>query len=87
MIDRGKHNLLGIGIDAVDYDAAVERIITSAKERRGMAVSALAVHGVTSRTQPLQRRSSTMRAVDGTTGASTLTTTTKANCSGSKRPA
>jgi N-acetylglucosaminyldiphosphoundecaprenol N-acetyl-beta-D-mannosaminyltransferase len=46
MIDRGKHNVLGVGIDAVDYDAAVERIITSAIERRGMAVSALAVHGV-----------------------------------------
>ena len=46
MIDRGKHNLLGIGIDAVDYEAAVERIMTAVHERRGMAVSALAVHGV-----------------------------------------
>jgi N-acetylglucosaminyldiphosphoundecaprenol N-acetyl-beta-D-mannosaminyltransferase len=46
VIDRGKHNLLGIGIDAVDYDGAVERIISAARERRPMAVSALAVHGV-----------------------------------------
>jgi exopolysaccharide biosynthesis WecB/TagA/CpsF family protein len=46
MIDRGKHNLLGIGIDAVDYEAAVERIITAAQQRCGVAVSALAVHGV-----------------------------------------
>lgn len=46
MIDRGKHNLLGVGIDAVDYDGAVNRIITAARERRPLAVSALAVHGV-----------------------------------------
>jgi N-acetylglucosaminyldiphosphoundecaprenol N-acetyl-beta-D-mannosaminyltransferase len=46
MIDRGKHNLLGILIDAVDYDAAVERIMEAARERRGAAISALAVHGV-----------------------------------------
>ncbi len=46
MIDRGKHNLLGIQIDAVDYEVAVERILTAARTRRGMAVSALAVHGV-----------------------------------------
>jgi exopolysaccharide biosynthesis WecB/TagA/CpsF family protein len=46
MIDRGKHDLLGIGIDAVDYEGAVERVVTAARERRGMAVSALAVHGV-----------------------------------------
>lgn len=46
MIDRGKHNLLGVGIDAVDYDGAVNRIITAARECRPLAVSALAVHGV-----------------------------------------
>ncbi len=46
MIDRDKHNLLGIQIDAVDYEGAVERIIISARKQRGMAVSALAVHGV-----------------------------------------
>jgi len=46
MIDRGKYNLLGVFIDAVDYDSAVERIFEAAREKRGMAVSALAVHGV-----------------------------------------
>lgn len=46
MKDLGKQNVLGILIDAVDYDAAVEKIIRAAKERRSYAVSALAVHGV-----------------------------------------
>jgi exopolysaccharide biosynthesis WecB/TagA/CpsF family protein len=46
MIDLGKRNLLGILINAVDYDAAVADIMTAARERRGFAVSALAVHGV-----------------------------------------
>lgn len=46
MIDRGKQNLLGVAIDAVDYDAAVAQIIAAAQAPRGMAVSALAVHGV-----------------------------------------
>lgn len=46
MIDRGKHNVLGIRIDAVDYDAAVERICAAARDRRPLAVSALAVHGL-----------------------------------------
>lgn len=46
MIDRGKHNVLGVRIDAVDYEASVERIITAARKRQPLAVSALAVHGV-----------------------------------------
>lgn len=46
MIDHGKVNLLGIGISAVDYEAAVSRIVSAAKERRALGVSALAVHGV-----------------------------------------
>jgi N-acetylglucosaminyldiphosphoundecaprenol N-acetyl-beta-D-mannosaminyltransferase len=46
MIDKGKHNLLGVYIDAVDYEAAVAKIIQAARSRRSMAVSALAVHGV-----------------------------------------
>lgn len=46
MIDRGKHNLLGIQIDAVDYEAAVDKIIRAAKDRQSFTVSALAVHGV-----------------------------------------
>lgn len=46
MINFGKHNLLGIGIDAVDYEAAVAKIMNAAKSRRSFTVSALAVHGV-----------------------------------------
>lgn len=46
MIARGKKNLLGVMVDAVDYEAAVAEIIDRAKTHRPMAVSALAVHGV-----------------------------------------
>ncbi len=46
MIDHGKQNVLGVGIDAVDYDTAVERIISAARAGSAFAVSALAVHGV-----------------------------------------
>lgn len=46
MLDFGKHNILGVGINAVDYSAAVEKIISAAREKRPFTVSALAVHGV-----------------------------------------
>jgi exopolysaccharide biosynthesis WecB/TagA/CpsF family protein len=46
MIDLGKRNVLGILVDAVDYEAAVDRILVAATERRGYSVSALAVHGI-----------------------------------------
>lgn len=46
MIDRGKVSVLGVGVDAVDYEAAVDRIIDAARHRRAYGVSALAVHGV-----------------------------------------
>jgi exopolysaccharide biosynthesis WecB/TagA/CpsF family protein len=46
LIDKGKRNVLGVLVDAVDYEAAVARIIAAAKERLPMSVSALAVHGV-----------------------------------------
>ena len=56
MINRGKHNLLGILVDAVDYEAAVDRVMGAARERRGAAVSALAVHGVmTGALDPIHR--------------------------------
>lgn len=43
---RGKRNVLGVLVDVVDYDEAVERIIAAALEQRPYAVSAIAVHGV-----------------------------------------
>jgi len=46
MIDRGKVDVLGVCVDAVDYEAAVARIIEAAVEQRPYRVSALAVHGI-----------------------------------------
>ena len=46
MIDRGRVDILGIGVDVVDYEAAVDRIMAAAEDGRGYSVSALAVHGV-----------------------------------------
>ena len=45
-IDRGKVDVIGVDVDAVDYAGAVARIIAAASERRPLKVSALAVHGV-----------------------------------------
>lgn len=41
-----KRNVLGILVDAIDYDGAVDRVIQCAEAGRPLAVSALAVHGV-----------------------------------------
>jgi exopolysaccharide biosynthesis WecB/TagA/CpsF family protein len=46
VIDQGKKNILGVQVNAVDYEAAVATIITAAHRRSRLAVSALAVHGV-----------------------------------------
>lgn len=46
MINLGKKNLLGICIDAVDYESAVERFIGAALDEVRYTTTALAVHGV-----------------------------------------
>jgi len=46
MIDRGKWNLIGINIDAVDYERAVARIVDCAKSGSRCSTTALAVHGL-----------------------------------------
>ena len=46
MIDQGSHDVCGVSVAAIDYDAAVEKIMNSARKKRRFAVSALAVHGV-----------------------------------------
>lgn len=46
MLDYGKHSILGIGVNAIDYESAVDQIIAHAKAQRPMTVTALAVHGV-----------------------------------------
>ena len=46
MINKGKHSILGININAVDYEFAVDKITTAARNKQAFSVSALAVHGV-----------------------------------------
>lgn len=46
MIDKGKKNVLGVGIDAIDYEGAVARIVDAAERHEPLAVSATAVHGL-----------------------------------------
>ena len=46
MIDQGKKNLLGVAVNAVDYEYAIDRILSDAKAGRRCATTALAVHGV-----------------------------------------
>lgn len=46
MKDLGKKNVLGVLVDALDYEAAVQRVVDSALDERPLGVSALAVHGV-----------------------------------------
>ncbi len=46
MIDHGKHSILGVRVDAVDYQGAVHRIAEAAHQGESMAISALAVHGL-----------------------------------------
>lgn len=46
MRNAGKMNVVGILVDAVDYEAAEDMIFRAAREKRGAAISALAVHGV-----------------------------------------
>jgi exopolysaccharide biosynthesis WecB/TagA/CpsF family protein len=46
VIAQGKRNVLGVLVDAVDYEAATGQILDAARERRHFAVTALAVHGV-----------------------------------------
>ena len=52
MIDLGKKNLLGVSIDAVDYEAAVARIVDAAAAGKRCTVTALAVHGVMTAADP-----------------------------------
>jgi N-acetylglucosaminyldiphosphoundecaprenol N-acetyl-beta-D-mannosaminyltransferase len=48
VIARGKRNLLGVQVDAVDYEAGVQAVIDAARAQDPLSVSALAVHGVMS---------------------------------------
>jgi N-acetylglucosaminyldiphosphoundecaprenol N-acetyl-beta-D-mannosaminyltransferase len=46
MIALGKRNVLGVLVDAVDYEAATSQVVAAAREGRPLALTALAVHGV-----------------------------------------
>jgi N-acetylglucosaminyldiphosphoundecaprenol N-acetyl-beta-D-mannosaminyltransferase len=46
VIDLGRYSVLGVGIDAVDYEAATVRILAAARAGSRCTTSALAVHGV-----------------------------------------
>lgn len=46
MLSLGKRNVLGVMVDVIDYDAAVDFVFERARERRGAIISATAVHGV-----------------------------------------
>ncbi len=46
MINEGKYSILGINVDAVDYDFAVAKIVAAAESKHPCSISALAVHGV-----------------------------------------
>jgi N-acetylglucosaminyldiphosphoundecaprenol N-acetyl-beta-D-mannosaminyltransferase len=46
MMDQGKKNLIGVLVDAIDYEGALQRIAAAARKHQPLAVSALAVHGV-----------------------------------------
>ena len=46
MIDHGKKDVLGVLVDALDMDQAVERVAGAARLRQSCSVTALAVHGI-----------------------------------------
>jgi N-acetylglucosaminyldiphosphoundecaprenol N-acetyl-beta-D-mannosaminyltransferase len=46
MVDLGKKNILGVLVDAVDYEASVAKIVGAAREGRNFIVTATAVHGL-----------------------------------------
>jgi N-acetylglucosaminyldiphosphoundecaprenol N-acetyl-beta-D-mannosaminyltransferase len=45
-LDAGKHDLLGVLVDALDYTAATGKLLAAARNRQPFALTALAVHGV-----------------------------------------
>ncbi len=56
MTDLGKKPVVGIMVDVIDYEGALERIKIAATERQSMAVSALAVHGIMTGVQDAEQK-------------------------------
>lgn len=44
--DAGKRSVLGVLVDALDYDSALAKVVAAARERRPLSLTALSVHGV-----------------------------------------
>lgn len=56
MIDLGKHSILGINVNAIDYESAVQQVLKRAVAKQPMSVTALAVHGVMTGVQDSQHK-------------------------------
>ena len=56
MIDHGRHNILGVMVNAVDQEEAVRRIMAAADGPTPFAGTALAVHGVMTGEQDPEHR-------------------------------
>jgi len=46
VIENGRRSVLGVLVNAVDYEAVIARVTASAVSQQSLAVSALAVHGI-----------------------------------------
>ena len=56
MIDEGKRAVIGVMVDAIDYEGALARISAAAQQGQRFAVSALAVHGIMTGVQDAQHK-------------------------------
>lgn len=52
----GKRSVLGVLINTVDYESAEESVLRAARDRRPLAVSALAVHGLMTGVLDMEQR-------------------------------
>jgi exopolysaccharide biosynthesis WecB/TagA/CpsF family protein len=52
----GRHNVLGVLVNSIDYDTAIARVLAAARARQPLAVTALAVHGVMTGVRDQQHR-------------------------------
>jgi N-acetylglucosaminyldiphosphoundecaprenol N-acetyl-beta-D-mannosaminyltransferase len=46
LIDAGKRSVLGVDVSVIDYESAVEQIVTAAKNRKPFTVTSQPVHGI-----------------------------------------
>jgi len=46
VIRLGKRNVLGIQVDVIDYEGAVELILEAARNGKPLSATAIAVHGL-----------------------------------------